>query len=68
MKVSDAANIDYELNRFPVHLPFDKVIDDNINDYVIIVYSPVGTGTSGCGIIANPDTGRIVVYSEGHIR
>ena len=68
MNVGDAANIDYELNRFPVHLPFDKVIDDNINDYVIIVYSPVDTGTSGWGIIANPDTGRIVVYSEGHIR
>jgi len=68
MNIVDAANIDNELDRFPVYLPFDEVIDENINDYVIIVYSPVGSGTIGCGIIANPDTGRIVVYSEGHIR
>ena len=68
MKVRDAANIGDELDRFPVYLPFDKVIDDDINDYDIIVYSPVDTGTSGCGIVGNPNTGRIVVYGEGHIR
>ena len=68
MKVRDAANIDYELDRFPTHLLFEKVIDDDINDYDIIVYDPVGTGTFECGIVAKPDTGRVVVYSKGNVR
>ena len=35
MKVRDAANIEYELDRFPTHLLFEKVIDDDINDFYI---------------------------------
>ena len=68
MKVRDAHDPDYSLDDFPVHLAFDKVINDNIKDYEIIQYSPVGTGTSGFGLVANPATGRIVMYREGHIR
>lgn len=68
MKVRDAKDPDYTLDDFPVDFHFEKVINDDIRDYDIIIYSPVGTGTSGFGIVANPDTGRIVVYSEGHIR
>lgn len=68
MKVGDAHDPDYSLDDFPVHLAFDKVGAGDIRDYVIIQYSPVGTGTSGHGLVANPDTGRIVIYREGHIR
>lgn len=68
MKVKDATDLEYELDEFPVNLHFENVIDDDIRDYDIIVYSPMGTGTSGRAITANPDTGRIVVYSQGNIR
>lgn len=68
MKVGDAHYPDYSLYDFPVHLAFDKVGAGDIRNYVIIQYSPVGTGTSGHGLVANPDTGRIVIYREGHIR
>lgn len=68
MTVAESLTIDYELDRFPVNLPFDEVIHDDIKNYEIILYSPMGTGTSGSGIVANPNTGRIVVYCQGSIR
>ena len=68
MKVQDACSTEYELDDFPIHLAYDKVIDDDINDYDIILYNPVGTGSVGYGLVANPDTGRIVVFNVGNIR
>ena len=68
MKVRDACNLEYELDNFPIHLAYDKVIDDDISDYDIILYDPVGTGTVGYGLVANPDTGRMVVFNMGNIR
>ncbi len=68
MKVQDACSTEYELDDFPIHLAYDKVIDDDINDYDIILYNPVGTGSVGYGLVANPDTGRIVVFNAGNIR
>ena len=44
MKVKDANNPNYGLDDFPIHLKFGKVINDDIRDYGIIIYEPVGTG------------------------
>ena len=67
-KVSEAVNPQDPIYSFPTTLKFDKVIDDDINDYSIILFDSVGTGTSGGGIVANPNTGRIVVFNIGNVR
>ena len=68
MKVRDAHDPHNEPFDFPVDFHFEKVIKDDIRNYDIILYSPVGTGTSGYGLVVNPNTRRMVVYSEGNIR
>ncbi|MBP5361867.1 MAG: hypothetical protein J6Y71_02395 [Ruminococcus sp.] len=65
MKVRDANDPQYILDDFPTHLPFDKVIDDDINDYDIIVYSPMGSGSRSHGMVVKPDTRRVVVFNYG---
>lgn len=64
MKVSDVNkdNPDYILDEFPFGLPFEKIIEDDINDYSIILFSPVGTGTRQFGVLCNDAEHRIVCY------
>ena len=42
-----------------------KVIDDDINDYDIIVYSPMGSGSRSHGMVVKSDTRRVVVFNYG---
>ncbi|MCR5209689.1 MAG: hypothetical protein K6C99_05730 [Lachnospiraceae bacterium] len=46
----------------PVYAPFEKVIDDDIRDYQVLDYYPIGAGHSTHCLLANPVTGRIVAY------
>ena len=70
MKVSDVNkdNPDYILDEFPFGLPFEKIIEDDINDYSIILYSPTGTGSRQFGILCNDAEHRIVCYYAAQIR
>lgn len=70
MKVSDVNkdNPDYTLDEFPFGLPFEKIIEDDINDYSIILYSPCGTGSRQFGILCNDTEHRIVCYYAAQIR
>lgn len=63
-KVKDANDPNYTLDNFPTYLKFEKVIDDDINDYDIILYSPQGPGSSSCGLVVNPESRRVVVYGN----
>lgn len=67
-KVSEVQNPDSYGDSFPINLKFDKVIDDDINSYDVIYFYPMYTGSSTCGLVANPDTGRIVVMNKGNIK
>ncbi len=66
-KVKDA-NDSYSLDNFPTNLKFNKVIDDDIEDYDIILYSPQGTGSSSYGLVVNPTTGRVVIYNFASVK
>lgn len=70
MKVSDVNkdNPDYTLDEFPFGLPFERIIEDDINDYSILLYSPCGTGTRQFGVLCNDTEHRIVCYYAGQIR
>ena len=57
-----------EGDSFPLNLKYDKVIDDNIRSYSIILFNPMYSGTSSSALVANPVTGRIVVMNKGNIR
>lgn len=62
MKVRDCNDPDYILDNFPVNMQFDAVIDDEIEDYEVILYSPSGTGSISHAMVVNRDTNRVVVY------
>ena len=70
MKVSDVNkdNPDYILDEFPFGLPFEKIIEDDINEYSIILFSPVGTGSRQFGVLCNDKEHRIVCYYADQIR
>lgn len=58
----DDVNSDYELDDFPYHLAFDEVIDDSVDDYTVLYYRPVNTGTSGYAVLINEDTNTVLEY------
>ena len=47
------------------NIPFNEVISDSIYNYEFIEYTPMGSGKHGAGIAVNPNTGRIVVFTQG---
>lgn len=55
-------------DSFPLDLDYDKVIDDNIGSYYIILFDPMHSGSSCFALVANPDTGRIVVVNTTNLR
>jgi len=70
MKVSDVNkdDPDYILDDFPFGLPFEEVIEDDVNDYSILLYSPCGTGSRQFGILINDTEHRIVCYYAASIK
>ncbi len=70
MKVSDVNkdNPDYILDDFPFGLPFERIIEDDINEYSIILYSPCGTGSREFGVLCNDTEHRIVCFYADQIR
>lgn len=62
MKVGDCNDPDYTLDDFPVNIQFDAVIDDAIEDYEVILYSPYGSSSNSYAIVVNRNTNRVVVY------
>lgn len=64
MKVSavDTDDPDYPLDDFPFGLPFEKIIEDDISDYSILLYSPSGTGSSQFGVLCDDAEHKIVCY------
>lgn len=67
-KVKDCNDPEYGFDDFPAGLPFESVTDDPIENYEVISYSPLGIGTRSYGMVADPDTYRIVVYEFKTIR
>ena len=55
-------------DSFPLDLDYDKVISDNIGSYYIILFDPMHSGSSSSALVANPDTGRIVVVNIENLR
>lgn len=66
--VEDFVDVEYSLGEFPIGLPFDEVISDDISDYTILNYRPMGTGSVEDGILVNQETHRFVIYYAGQIR
>ena len=60
--VSEALAADSELSG---SIPFNEVINDSIYNYEFIEYSPIGAGKHGSGMAVNPNTGRVVVFTQG---
>ena len=60
--VSEALAADSELSG---SIPFNEVINDSIYNYEFIEYSPMGAGKHGSGMAVNPNTGRVVVFTQG---
>lgn len=67
-KVNDVQHPDDPLGNFPMELDYGKVTYGDIGNYDIIIYSPMYSGTNSYGMIADPGTGRIVVYNADNIR
>ena len=67
-KVKDIQYPDDPVDSFPMDLDYDKVLSGDISNYDVIIYSPMYSGSSSCGMIANPGTGRIVVFNIGNIK
>jgi len=68
-KVSDYLTDDInDLYKFPLHSCFNEVIDDDLKEYEVIVYSPMGSGTNTYGIVVNEETRRFVVFRFATIR
>lgn len=63
-KAEDCTDPDYTLNDFPLHLPFETVIDEPIGGDTVILYSPTGTGSRSSGVLANEESGRVVVFQK----
>jgi len=66
--VEDYVGEENGLDDFPLGLSFQEVIPDNIYDYTILDFSPMGTGSVEDGILVNQDTHRFVIYYAGQIR
>lgn len=64
----DDVNSGYTLDDFPYELSFDEVIDDSVDDYTVIYYSPVNFGTSGQAILYNKATNTVLEYYLANIR
>ena len=59
----DCCDPEYELDDFPMDLPFDEIIDDYIGDYTVIAYSPKNTGSTANGLLFNDVTHRFVYFN-----
>lgn len=66
--VSEFLNLEYSLGEFPRHLPFEKLVDDEINTYTILYYRPKDTGSVSEGILVNEATRTFVIYYFGAAR
>lgn len=64
MSVSEALASESEISK---NIPFNEVINDSINNYEFIEYSPMGSGKHGGGMAVNPNTGRVVVFTQGRM-
>lgn len=63
-KVADCCDPSYPADNFPVSLPFAEVTEEAIEDYEVVLYSPSGTGSRSSAVVADRNTGRIVVYTR----
>ncbi len=66
--VSEFLELEYSLGEFPRYLPFEKLVDDEINTYTILYYRPMNTGTVSEGILVNEATRTFVTYYFGAAR
>ncbi len=66
--VSEFVDLEYSLGNFPISMPFDKVIPDEVETYTILYYRPKDTGTRAEGILVNEATRRFVVFYLGAAR
>ena len=67
-KAGEVLDSDSYADSFPTNLRYEKVIDDDINSYDVILFYPQYSGSFTYGLFANPVTGRIVVMNKGSIR
>lgn len=67
-KVSDIQYSNSYGDSFPTDLKYEKVINDYISYYDVILFYPQYSGSFTYGVFANPNTGRIVVMNKGSIR
>jgi len=68
VKDIDGINAKYTLDDFLYKLAFDEVIDDSVEDYTVLYYHPVNSGTTGIGRLYNKETNRVLEYYYGQIR
>lgn len=63
-KVADCYDAAHPADNFPVSLPFAEVTEEAIETYEVVLYSPPGTGSRSFAVVADRNTGRIVVYTR----
>ena len=62
MKVSECNNPDYSYDDFPINAIVDNIYNDSIDDYIIIVYRPAGTGSISQGVIFDEKTHTFICF------
>lgn len=68
VKDIDGVNPDYNLDDFKHFLVFDAVIDDSVEDYMVLYYYPMLSGSKTKGILINPDTNRVLEFYYATIK
>ena len=64
----DGVNPDYNLDDFKHFLVFDAVIDDSVEDYMVLYYYPMLSGSKTKGILINPYTNRVLEFYYATIK
>lgn len=59
---AECAESEYELEQFPIHMPFFRITDRDIASAKILVYLPYNTGSRCSGILRFPDSGEFICF------
>lgn len=68
VKEIDGIDENYTLDDFPHNLAFDTVIDDSVEDYIVIYYYPMNSGSTSKAVLFNPVTNRVLEFYKANIR
>lgn len=68
VKDIDAVRENYSLDDFPHGAAFDSVIDDSVEDYKVIYYYPMYTGSYCEAVLYNEGTNRVLELHKANAK